>query len=127
MFATRWRVTDRASVELAGMGPARQRVAVGLLGLAQHIRGVSLYRLHRDHQILGDLAVGVSAGEEPQHLKLTRSQRIQFRIQRRFRGIRSPGERIEHKSGQPRTEHRVATGHPAYRIGELTPEIVLVT
>lgn len=54
--------------QVARGGPARELMAVGLLGLAQNIGGVCFHRLHRNEQLLANLAVCVAARKQPQDL-----------------------------------------------------------
>ncbi|BAC17432.1 putative phosphate transport protein [Corynebacterium efficiens YS-314] len=111
------------------MGPAGEGMAVGLLGLTQDVRGVGFHRLHGDEQLLADLLIGVTAGQQSQHLQLTAGQRIHDRIinhstllnsgillrriddARARTGIRG-GEGIQDKPGQAWGEEGVARVHP---------------
>jgi hypothetical protein len=59
-----------------------------------------LHRLDRDEQLLGDLLVGVSAGDQPHHLPLPLGQPVQVLVD--LRHLDRAGERVEDESGQPR-------------------------
>jgi hypothetical protein len=78
-------------------------VAGGKLQLAQHRRDVALDGLARDEQIAGDLLVGVTLGDQPQHLALPRGQLVELRIEGRLDVVRRGrrGEGVEDEAGQP--------------------------
>jgi hypothetical protein len=85
---------------------------------------VRLDRLDRDEQLLRDLLVGVSAGDQPQHLPLAGGQPVEVLVDRRDA---SPGEGVEHEAGQAGREDRVALGHPQIAEVSSSPVMVLVT
>ena len=60
---------------------------------------MGLDRLHRDEQLLGDLLVGVAAGDQPQHLALALGEPVQVLVDRRGVG---GGERVQHETGEAR-------------------------
>ena len=63
---------------------------------------------------------------QPQDLALARGELVELRIGLAPRRI-CAGEGVQHEAGQPRREDGVAVAHAAHGVGELGPEIVLVT
>ena len=78
------------------------------------LRHVGLDGLDRDEQLLGDLLVGVAAGDQPHHLALALGEPVEVLVDGGH--LDRAGERVEHEAGQPRREHRVAVGDPADRV-----------
>ena len=107
--------------------PARELMAGGQLQLAQHRGDVGFHRLDRDEQLPGDLLVGVTTGDQPQHLTLAPGELVQFRIEGRGLGAGAvakasrtkPASRGE-KNASPAATRRTASTRSV-------PEIVLVT
>ena len=109
--------------EVAGGGPGGELAAVGELQLAQDGGDVGLDRLHREHEVARDLAVGVAARDEPHHLALARAQLVEALG---ARGVLLPrGERVEHEPREAGREDGVAVGHAADRIDQVVGGDVL--
>src|ERR671923_323513 len=96
--------------------PTRKLMAIRELELAQDGRHVRLDRLHGDRETLGDLLIGVAACDQPQDLLLPRGELVDLRI---GDDLDLAGEGVEHETGEPRREHRVAFVHPTNRVHEL--------
>ena len=96
-------------------GPSGQLVAGGELQLAQHRGYVGLDRLDRDVEPLGELPVGVAAGDQPQHLALPWRELVESGVGRGYgrRGRRLRGEGVEHEAGEPGREHRITVADPS--------------
>ena len=68
-----------------------------------------------EHELLRRLPIRVAAGDQSQHLAFARRQRVEVVV---GRSRRAAGERVEHESGQSRTEDRVSARHPDDRVAE---------
>src|SRR3954470_11891930 len=106
----------RRSDQAAFGRPAGELAPVAELELAEHRADVRLHRLHADEQLLGDLLVGVAAGDQPEHLAFPGGELVELRV---ALGRRVRRERVQHEPRQPRPEHRVALVHPAHGVGEV--------
>ena len=96
-------------------------MAVGLLGLAQNIGGVRFHRLHRNKQLLANLAVRIATREQPQDLQLAARERIHCWVLSllRLRGGRTRGKSIKDKTRQARREIRIPAVHLHHRLDQI--------
>jgi len=58
----------------------RELIATGQLELSKNGRDMALDGLGRDGQLLGDVLVGVTTGDQSQHLAFARGQLVEVRI-----------------------------------------------